>query len=277
LPSDLPTPGAFVDPACPIDWDHPLNKGLVADWTIIPNSGWSRGNTLRDLVRGGKKPNDGALTNGPTWAGGLNGFGALSFAKASSQYVAAPYNAATMELTYASVAATVRVASIGAGAETIIVNRNYDGSSVAINLSVAGGNNPGFGFFNGAWRTSGIGATSIVADGLFHRVCGTYDGTTLRFYLDGVEMANTPYTGTLPAGNTNDLHVGRYANDSSYFDGTIQSLLIANRAWSASRVEMDYQESRRGNPERLCWVSSRAWSIPADQPVNTANVWLLGV
>jgi hypothetical protein len=71
----------FIDTACPVDWAHPLNRGLVADWTILPIPGWRGGLTLRDLVRGGRRPNDGTLTAGPTWGGAKGrpgGFGSLN-------------------------------------------------------------------------------------------------------------------------------------------------------------------------------------------------------
>ncbi len=60
----------LLDVRCPIDWQHPLNRGLVSEWAVPPLSGWRGGNTLRDLVRGAKPANDGTLNGGVTWQGG---------------------------------------------------------------------------------------------------------------------------------------------------------------------------------------------------------------
>ena len=56
-------PRGLVDTTCPINWQHDLNVGLVMSLSCIPNSGWSGGRTWFDLVKGGKAPNNGTLTN----------------------------------------------------------------------------------------------------------------------------------------------------------------------------------------------------------------------
>src|SRR6185437_5647427 len=48
----------LLDARCPIEWSHPLNRGLEANWAVPPLSGWRGALVLRDLVRGGKAPND---------------------------------------------------------------------------------------------------------------------------------------------------------------------------------------------------------------------------
>ncbi len=86
---DITAPIGFVDPACPINWSHPLNTGLIGEWAIVPNSGWRGSLLLRDLVRGGHYPHDGTLTNGPVWQGSRGrpgSYGSLSF-DASNDFV----------------------------------------------------------------------------------------------------------------------------------------------------------------------------------------------
>jgi hypothetical protein len=63
----------IIDTRNPIEWRHPLNRGLVSWW--LPFGPWQGGGTLRDLAR----RNHGTLTNGPTWAAGRDGFGAVKF------------------------------------------------------------------------------------------------------------------------------------------------------------------------------------------------------
>lgn len=52
---------------------HPLARGLAGFWIPLPGRGTGR--TFYDLANG----YNGTLTNGPTWAAGPNGFGAIDF------------------------------------------------------------------------------------------------------------------------------------------------------------------------------------------------------
>ncbi len=60
---------------------------------------------------------------------------------------------------------------------------------------------------SGTWRV--VHAT-VPADFYenWHRVTGTYDGTALRLYLDGVEVGSTPFTGAIDA-SSHPVNVGR--------------------------------------------------------------------
>jgi hypothetical protein len=257
LPSDLPTPGAFVDPACPINWDHPLNLGLVGDWTIIPNSGWSRGNTLRDLVRGGKNPHDGTLTNGPTWVGGPNGFGAVKHDGSDDATVtASPAISGALTL-----AALVRLTANGLFTFFVGDSGDFKG------LRVPSGTTPSI--------CDGVGdiSSSVSIGNNWALVVGTLDGTTARIYVNG---AQTGSAASAVTGIGANLAFGARTSGGAQAQACEIGMTAAwNRALSSSDVAALYQESRRGNPERFRWVSTRAGSTPADQPVNTANVWLL--
>ncbi len=60
---------------------------------------------------------------------------------------------------------------------------------------------------SGTWRTV---QAKVPADfyGNWHRVSGTYDGTALRLYLDGVEVGNLPFTGAIDY-SAADVNIGR--------------------------------------------------------------------
>src|SRR6516165_9159941 len=80
----------LLDCRSPVEWSHPLNRGLVAEWAIAPLTGWNKSNVLRDLVRGGKAFNDGTLTGTtiPTWQIGHiknGGWGSLFYAAGSAR------------------------------------------------------------------------------------------------------------------------------------------------------------------------------------------------
>lgn len=63
-------PFGYVNPACPVNWAHPLNNGLIGWWKGITNPGWVGGlKWFRDLVRG-HTPHDAAIAGGVTWVQG---------------------------------------------------------------------------------------------------------------------------------------------------------------------------------------------------------------
>ena len=77
------------------------------------------------------------------------------------------------------------------------------------------------------------GRTPLV--GQWQHVAATYDGTTARIYIDGVEAASKLFTGNL--GNSNVWRVGAYgASPTGFFDGAIDDLRIYDRALTASEV-----------------------------------------
>ncbi|MBP2327449.1 beta-galactosidase [Kibdelosporangium banguiense] len=60
---------------------------------------------------------------------------------------------------------------------------------------------------SGTWRAV---QAPVPADfyGNWHRVSGTYDGTALRLYIDGKQVASTPFTGSIDSSSA-EVNVGR--------------------------------------------------------------------
>jgi len=79
----------------------------------------------------------------------------------------------------------------------------------------------------GAGQFELLSVENQISDNLWHHVCWTGDGTTIKFYLDGVADGTTEavtYTGTY--GNSPDpLQVGRYTT-SGYLGGKIADFRI---------------------------------------------------
>lgn len=70
--------------------------------------------------------------------------------------------------------------------------------------------------------------------GVWYHVALTYDGTTQRLYVDGVEVASTARTGSL-ATTTGKLQIGRWAG-GGYFDGRVDDLVVWHKCISAPIV-----------------------------------------
>ena len=77
-------------------------------------------------------------------------------------------------------------------------------------------------------------------DGKWHLAVGIYDGSTVRLYVDGVQVGSgTPWSGSLEylLPDSNDLYIGNYPSCSPHwFLGAIDNVMIWNRALSASEV-----------------------------------------
>ena len=85
-----------------------------------------------------------------------------------------------------------------------------------------------------------LGAThGPVNDGLWHHGCGTYDGVTLRVYVDGVE-AGTFTTSDTPDTTTRDLFIGNHDQFFTTWEGDVDEVYIWNNDLTAGEVSALY-------------------------------------
>ena len=79
-----------------------------------------------------------------------------------------------------------------------------------------------------------IDATFSPTLGTWHHVAGTWDGTTMRAYVDGVEVGNRPFSGTIGYGANEDVYIG--VNDEgtprlgAWWNGNIDEVRISDTA-----------------------------------------------
>lgn len=78
-----------------------------------------------------------------------------------------------------------------------------------------------------------------VNDGLWHHGCGTYDGATIRVYVDGVE-AGTFATSSTPDTGTHDLFIGQHGATFTTWDGDVDQVYIWNNDLTAGEVSALY-------------------------------------
>lgn len=77
---------------------------------------------------------------------------------------------------------------------------------------------------------------------LFNHIVATYDGTTMRLYLNGIEVGNTPASGTGSGTTTTKTSIGA-RNDglANYFSKSIiDDVAIFNRALTATEINKLY-------------------------------------
>ena len=85
------------------------------------------------------------------------------------------------------------------------------------------------------------GGTIPITDVWYH-IVGTFDGTTMRIYVNGAEEKSTNYPGIIDTNNLN-LQLGKQfwcGSIYSYWDGLIDEVKIYDRALSATEVLAHY-------------------------------------
>ena len=135
---------------------------------------------------------------------------------------------------------------LGAGDVTSVVTNQFDLVN-KLNFSIGTNRQPTnanicAGFFDGAWRTTtGFAASADV----WYHVVGTYDGTTVRQYVDGGQQSTLTYSGTPQSGGEVRI-AARWdllSAPNDFFPGDIGLVRIWNTALSAQQVTELYNEN----------------------------------
>lgn len=79
-------------------------------------------------------------------------------------------------------------------------------------------------------------STTQMSPGILYHVAGTYDGSTMRLYFDGVEVASTPKTGSISVENTWNLLIGNRPDGARSFEGLIGDCRTYNRVLSSDEI-----------------------------------------
>ena len=93
-------------------------------------------------------------------------------------------------------------------------------------------------YANNDWHA----VTSAISAGEWYHVVGTYDGTTMRLYLNNSLVSTKDVTLTI-ATNNQPLLIGRWLTGSS-INGLIDDLMIFNRALGEAEIDEIYQAQR---------------------------------
>jgi hypothetical protein len=96
-----------------------------------------------------------------------------------------------------------------------------------------------FEFFNATQGPTSVTSSSSVTIDQWNFVSGTFDGTSLRLYLNGV-LETELNTTQVPAATGNDLLIGRQLLTGTYFNGSIDEIVIWNESLSAEQIAALY-------------------------------------
>jgi len=215
-----------------------IDPTLVGCWQMEENGG----STLLD---GSTYLNNAALTGAPAWAPGKRGSYSIDL-DGTSQYGSVPGNASLNLTDQLTLATWIRPEQY---ATQDLVKKATNGGVDGYELTLAttktdsSSQRP---FFRINQATNGDtyrinAATMYPIDGSWMHVAATYDGTTMKLYVNGVlEASMTPPAGTLIATNTLPLTLGAQdgATASRFFMGGMDDTRIYNRALSLAEIQV---------------------------------------
>jgi hypothetical protein len=213
----------------------------VGDWAFNEGHG-----TLAHDYSG--HHNEGTLEGAAQWTRGRFQDG-LSF-DGSTAAVHVP-DSASLEPANVTVSAWVD-ASASPGVYRYVVAKGANGCAAA-SYGLYTGPGGGIAFYvsreNGfAWTLSPTVEPAAIWNGQWHNVVGTFDGSTVRLYLDGRQVGSgTPDSTPIAYGlqTSNDLDIGAYPwCPSSDFAGAIDEVKLFNRALSPQEIGIGYGISR---------------------------------
>lgn len=199
--------------------------GLVGAWLFDEG----KGEAVTDSSDNGL---DGKIARGkPKWVDGKFG-GAMEFGGADMVTVD---DDPALDLEDFTLAAWVNIPKIS-GAWQIIAskeNRNPTGRNYGLFGNINNGTVHYSFTTNAGWKS--FNAATAVTDGEWHHVAGTYDGSDFKLYLNGTVDAETA-PGTKPDNHDNFLFIGGCDIGNYWMTGTIDEVVIYNRALSEQEI-----------------------------------------
>ncbi len=199
--------------------------------------------------------NNGTYVSSPSSVAALIGGETNSFARTfngTSQYIdlsASPFGSPSSF----SVEVWVRTtAAKSSGGYHFLVSDSSADFDNGFSLVVDSSNRPIFvaareSLFGTVTRGQATSATTVPPNTTHHLV-GTYDGSRVRIYVDGVERANATFSGAATWSSSRDLRIGRPISSTSlaqrYLQGTIDEPALYTSALSAATVLAHYEAGK---------------------------------
>ena len=182
---------------------------------------------------------NGVSWNGPVWTSYAKvGSSALSF-DGINDYVNVLDDASLNPTSAISVEAWFNATDITGQTHPPIVKKTDANAGYALEINSGDSMLRFWVNVGGTWISSP--ASAALSTLTWYHAVGTYDGSTVRLYVDGVEQGTgTAQSGTI-APASNPLRIGTDpANAGRYFNGIIDEVRIYNKALSANEIALQY-------------------------------------
>ena len=118
---------------------------------------------------------------------------------------------------------------------TVLIKEQTDQLAYALYANTDAGR-PSGNVFN--TQDNGLAGVNPLPQDQWSHLATTFDGTTLRLYVNGAEVSNMPVTGPIKISN-GALRMGGNAVWGEWFDGTLDEVRVYNRALSPVEILAD--------------------------------------
>lgn len=153
------------------------------------------------------------------------------------------------------------------GWRTIVVKQRGTGGSYALFASDPNRSPQGPAGFINIGSDRDAWGTSVLSLNTWTHLTTTYDGTSLRMYVNGTLARTVSAPGTI-ATTADVLRIGGSSNGGNYFSGLIDEVRVYNRALSASEIQTDMNSAVNSAPT----VDTTPPTVAITAPANNAGV-----
>ena len=212
-----------------------LQQGIVGYWPFCGNANDESGNGNNGVVNGAIMVSD--------------RFGSTNSAyQFNNNFIRIPYNA-NLSPTSGSVSIWLKVNGLFNQGQQLLFAQSEGRPSTYVNSQFRCGQLKSAG---NSWRTTSSGGTSdyatvcgetILDDGQWHHIVGTYTPSSLKIYVDGILESSTTTSLIQNPSIFKDFYIGGFGpadGGFQYFNGTLDDLIVYNRALTATEVSALY-------------------------------------
>jgi hypothetical protein len=209
-------------------------SGLVAYYRMNNGSGTTATNSCTNT-----SGIDGTLTNGPTWTASPVQFSgnALSF-DGTNDYVSIPDDNTLDITTNITLEAWVYATKNSGYQHVICKSSNSPNNGYIFPTTSDGWSTVSFYLHtsSGGWEYNCTASYGML--NAWHHLAATYDGATMKLYIDGVLATSKAKTGTITT-NANPLTLGSQPGYGEYFGGSADDF----RVWNVTRTQTEIQNN----------------------------------
>ena len=199
--------------------------GAIGVWLLNSSSG----TTAFDLTLNG---NNGTLVNNPVWVTTGKFNNGLVF-NGTSQYVRIPNSSSLSPTTAVTVSGWFNIQSLNNITGSFISKRN----SYILHPNIDGSVSFYIYRTSGGWTAAVTPANSISLN-TWQNWVGTYDGSTVKIYRDGILLASSAASGNL--NTSGDLLIGSDVDcncGTRFLNGLVDEVMVFNKALSLSEIQ----------------------------------------
>ena len=216
-----------------------VTNGQVLNLDFANSASYSQASRVISDISGSKK----TITayGNPTFSDDYSGI--LRLNSASSQYLEFSN---PDQLKNFSIEAYVRLDTTLDGQE-LIVTSQYVSANINFAFGFDVGRTVFIGYHRSGWKV--YRSTATIDVGVWTHIVGTWDGSTMRLYFNGVEVTAGSYDnsvagGDAPKGDTNQVYIGKYWSTTSTTPMSMGVVRIFNRSLTSGEIAQNFNATK---------------------------------